>query len=511
MCLRAIVRYEYCGQRPYSWIVRSCRPQQKGTCNDIHTTILGIADFCPDCYLRIDPRPISLHSDVPSHKRADEYWEFDMLLLRGDDSRARKARAIFDRAQTFLAETYPPDQIQNLGLFSSHERMSEDVYRHLWMVLNVYLQPYLWFHIRAGRGAEVSLDDRMIMLQLREAWLQDTAFDYIERSMKRDDGEGKWRSLMGAQALWISTLVENPPDEPCPICQFDQLPAQKTISLPCGHMFHEECLGLAVNATLCPMCRRPSRGPMEDVSMPLYGPMPAWLDAIAPFHRHRNVEEMLAQPPPTLGEIARLERAFEEAQDQATKMFEEVLENMHVLAVARQTVKILEEMFVDHIDAIEPSDWDKLNAAYVKMPETFQEEVAKYEILIENHRTALQDYETAHQTHLTNAHNLEVLEPTLRLHQWRERATALEIYRLEKTKHQDEEALEGIYAKCLPMDLVIELRDARMGPHGEDSAERILHISENLWRDCLVAREEAADALDYASFHRDLHRKKSRE
>ncbi|TGO33797.1 hypothetical protein BHYA_0226g00040 [Botrytis hyacinthi] len=439
-------------------------------------------------------------------KRFGTEYEFDRLHFE-DSNLPEKANAALNRAHTFIHMNFKPDVREDLDIFCSNKRLNLDVYNHLYLLVFQQLLPHLWLTVRAGRAQEISREHRIIILQLRQAVLRDLAFNSAENIYKEKKEEGKWRQAMGADAPLIAEVCVNPSTDRCMIC-LESLNSGLCLNLKCNHTYHKACLEQMVEFKGCAICRDGCRGPLPDISVENDGPWPEWLQAIAPFQRPRVHEELLAQTPPTDNEISVLEAAFNQAQERTAKLYESVLRNQQDLSNARFKVEGVEYEMKEGASNISELEWDshnsRMSAGVGKGKESIRESYKRYAQMLYVKRLEVMDYEFDHIKSIEEYNKLPsnpTQELNHRLYRKKEWVGARSLYYTQQRKQTIGQALESVYFNILPFDDTYNHRILR---EEEGEVEERLSQSEHLWRQSIVARDDAKDRWDFALYHKSL-------
>ncbi|KAF7948046.1 hypothetical protein EAE96_009114 [Botrytis aclada] len=505
MCLRTMCHYILCDQTPYSWIIQPCQPL--GVCERVVSKGFDLVDFCPECYMVEDPT-----TTLPNQatvKKLDTEYEFDRLHFE-EYNLPQRTNAVLNRALTFVNMNFEPDVRENLDIFCSNERLNLDVYGHLYLLVFQQLLPHLWLTVRAGRAHEIPREHRIIILQLRQAILRDLAFNSAENYYKEQREEGKWRQAMGAHAPFLAEVCVNPSADRCMIC-LESLNTGPCLRLKCTHTYHKDCLAMMVEFKGCAICRQECRGPLPDISVEKNGQWPDWLEAIAPLQRPRVQEELLAQPAPTDEEISGLEAAFDEAQRKTAKLYERVLRDQQNLSGARIKVEAAEDHMRESTSDISEGDWVGVNSRYADGPgkgkEPLNETRKRYEQMLYNKRLEVIAYQFDHIKSVAEYNELPS-DPTEELNQryyrFKEWVGARSLYYTQQRMHTIGMGVESVYhnlSHLLPVSDIWNLRECR---EEESEAEERLRQTEYLWRQSIVARDDARDRRDFALYHESL-------
>ncbi|KAF7914711.1 uncharacterized protein EAE98_011410 [Botrytis deweyae] len=439
-------------------------------------------------------------------KRFGEEYEFDRLHFE-DSNLPEKANAALNRARTFVNMNFEPDVRYDLDIFCSNKRLNLDVYSHLHLLVFQQLLPHLWLTVRAGRAQEIPREHRIIILQLRQAILRDLAFNSAENNYKEKKEEGKWRQAMGADAPLIAEVCVNPSTDRCMIC-LESLNSRVCLKLKCNHTYHKDCLALMAEFKGCAICRDECRGPLPDISVENDGPWPEWLQAIAPPQRPRVQEELLAQPPPTDEEISGLEAAFNQTQKRTAELYESVLSNQQDLLNARLKVEGSEYSMKEKASKISDLEWDEHNSRMAvnlgEGKEPISETYKRYEQSLYVKRLEVMDRELDHIISLEEYNRLPsdpTQEVNHRIYRQKEWVGARSLYYTQQRKQVLGQALESVYYNILSFDDTYNLSFLR---EEEGEAEERLSQSEHLWRQSIVARDDAKDRWDFALYHKSL-------
>ncbi|TGO08372.1 hypothetical protein BTUL_0212g00110 [Botrytis tulipae] len=447
----------------------------------------------------------SLPNQVTVKNFGTEY-EFDRLHFE-DSNLREKANGALNRAHAFIHMNFEPNVRDDLDIFYSNKRLNLDVYNHLYLLVFQQLLPHLWLTVRAGRAQEIPREHRIIILQLRQALLRDLAFNSAENTYKEKKEEGKWRQAMGADAPLIAEVCVNPSTDRCMIC-LESLNSGPCLNLKCNHTYHEACLVQMVEFKGCAICRDECRGPLPDITVENDGPWPEWLQAIAPFQRPRVQEELLAQPPPTDIEISGLEAAFNQTQERTAELYESVLRNQQDLSNARFKAERIEYEMTEAASNISEPEWDAHNsrmiAAVGEGKESQREIYKRYSRMLYSKRLEVMDYEFDHIKSLKEYNKLPS-DPTEelnhRIYRQKEWVGARCLYYTQGRKQTIGQALESVYFNILPNEDTWSHCYRR---EEEGEAEKKLSQSEHLWRQSIVARDDAKDRLDFALYHKSL-------
>ncbi|TGO50705.1 hypothetical protein BOTNAR_0383g00040 [Botryotinia narcissicola] len=448
---------------------------------------------------------ISLPNQVTVKKFGTEY-EFDQRHFE-DSNLREKADAALNRAHAFIHINFEPNLRDDLDIFCSNKRLNLDVYNHLYLLVFQQLLPHLWLTVRAGRAQEIPREHRIIILQLRQAVLRDLAFNSAESTYKEKKEEGKWRQAMGADAPLIAEVCVNPSTDRCMIC-LESLNSEPCLKLKCNHTYHEACLVQMVEFKGCAICRDECRGPLPDISVENDGPWPEWLQAIAPFQRPRVQEELLAQPPPTDIEISGLEAAFKQTQERTAELYESVLRNQQDLSNARFKAERIEYEMTEGASNISGSEWDIYNsrmvAGFGMGRESPRDAFKRYSQMLYSKRLEVMDYEFDHIKSLKEYNKLPS-DPTEelnhRIYRQKEWVGARCLYYTQQRKQLIGQALESVYFNILPHK---DTWNHRYRREEEGESEEKLSQSEHLWRQSIVAQDDAKDRLDFALYHKSL-------
>ncbi|KAF7903141.1 uncharacterized protein EAF01_006190 [Botrytis porri] len=502
MCLRTMCHYTLCDQTPYSWIIQPCTPL--GTCERILTKGFPLADFCPECYMVEDPTT-TLPNQAAIQRFGTEY-EFDRLHFE-ESNFPEKANAVLNRVRTFVNMNFEPDVRDNLDIFCSNERLNLDVFNRLWLLVFQLLLPHLWLTVRAGRAQKIPREHKIIILQLRQAILRDLGFNFVEAHCKERREEGKWRQAMGAHAPIIAEVCVNPPVDRCMIC-LESLNSGPCLKLKYNHTYHKDYLTLMVEFKGCAIYRDECRGPLPDISVKNEGPWPEWLEVFAPFQRPRVQEELLAQPPPTDREIRRLEAAFNRTHEDTARLYERVLRDQQKLSNARLEVESSEYNMQEAASNITELEWvvrnNRMAAGVGKGKEPIRESYTRLTQMLYMKRLEVMDHEFDHIKSIEEYNKLpsdSTQELNHRLYRQREWIGARNLYYTQKRKHTLGLALESVYYNILSFVGTYNLRTRR---EGEGEAEERLSQSEHLWRQSILARDDAKDRWDFALYHKSI-------
>ncbi|RAL62073.1 hypothetical protein DID88_002559 [Monilinia fructigena] len=429
-------------------------------------------------------------------ERLERRWGFQVLHYKAFNSK-EEIDAIFERAEAFVAANFAPADRNSRYIFHSPERFNNDAARWLGRLLEMRLIPYVWSNILAGQGSRASMERRILILQMLEARNHDIEFLQLHEYAISHSTEGQFRIAIGAHSPWITSVVENPPDDDCAI---DRMPLrdETTVSLPCGHMFHKNCLESYVDGVNCPVCRdHRARGPLPDISVSDTGPMPKWLHAIAPYKRPRVNQELLSQPPPTDEEIDELRNAFQLAQDHTEVSYQEILPIRDILETRREETWLLEQALEVQI-AEHPADFDLDD-------ENLREEVrACYESNLDD-RFEIWNLENNHKVLISDINKMHREPHVYRDYQKQEWQIARLLHNLTKDRRIKSERLDDAYAKCFPWEQRVTLATARKGAGKEDDSEDSLHRTEHIWRLSVIRHDKADDNLNFALYHKSLH------
>ncbi|KAB8298615.1 hypothetical protein EYC80_000794 [Monilinia laxa] len=467
----------------------------KGTCQDVETRVISHENVCPDCFLQVHPTLIP-RRPVDFDERFRRRWGFQLLHYKELNTK-EEIEAMFERAEAFVAANFAPADRNSRYIFQSSERLNHDAARWLCRVLEMRLIPYVWSNVLAGQGSKVSMERRILILQMLEARNHDFEFMQLHENTISSNTVGQFRILIGAHSPWNTSVVENPPDDDCAI---DRMPLrdETTVSLPCGHMFHKNCIEAYVDGVNCPYCRdNNARAPLLNISASETGPLPKWLHAIAPFERPRVDHELLSQPPPTDGEIDELRNALNLAQDHTRVSNREILRIRDVLATCREETRILEHALAMQI-AEPPQDFDLDD-------ENLKERIRqRYEANLQD-RHEIWNLENAQRALISQVYEMNVEPHLYRDCQKQEWQIARLLYNLTRDRRIDSERLDDAYAKCFSWEQRVKLVTARKGAGKEDSSEDNLRLAEQAWRLNVSHRDKAADNLNFALYHKSLH------
>ncbi|TEY65565.1 hypothetical protein BOTCAL_0138g00070 [Botryotinia calthae] len=443
--------------------------------------------------------PTKIFADQSMVEKFNTEFEFDKLYLE-EYKISEKVDAVLERAHAFVNMNFEPDIRENLDIFCSNERLNLDVYCHLYMLVFHQLVPYLWITVRTGQPQKISREDKIIILQLRQAILQDVAYNRAETYYRNSGGHGKWRGAMGAHASLIANVCDNPPDDYCMICQHEKLNEALSLTLECGHTFHKDCLDMMIEFTGCAICRQECRGPLPDISAEESGPWPEWLEAIAPFQRSRVQEELLEQPPPTDMRISDLEVAFRQAQERTASLYDEVVRwETNLRQASHLTESIEEDMHQNALDLSE-IQWVELNSRIESIQETYR----RYQQMLYNKRSDIIMSNFEHSRCIAEYNELPSdpsEELNQRLYRFKEWVAARALYYSQNRKQTIGEALESVYFNILSPQDTMALRDRR-GEEGH--VETKLREAVNQWRQSVHARDDAKDTWDLARYHKSL-------
>ncbi|KAM0130724.1 hypothetical protein ACHAP3_007265 [Botrytis cinerea] len=431
--------------------------------------------------------------------RFNTEYEFHKLYFK-ESNVSEKANAVLNQAHAFVNINFEPDIRENLDIFCSNKRLNLDVFNHLYLLVFQQLLPHLWITVGTGQAQKISREDKIIILQLRQAILRDLAYNRAETHYKETKQEGKWRKAMGAHAPLIANVCDNPPDDYCMICQHEKLNEALSLTLECGHMFHKDCLDMMIEFKGCAICRQECRGPLPDISAEESGPWPEWLEAIAPSHRPRVQHELLEQSPPTDARISDLEMAFQQARERTARLYNEVLRHQANLSEARLLTETTEEDL--HQQALDMSEiqWDEHNSRI----ESIQRKYKRYQQMLYAKRLQVMDYEFDHLKSLAEYNKLpsdpneELQHRYYRANEW---VVARELFHSQKRKQVIGQALESVYFNILSPQYTMALGDRR---GDEGYAEKKVSEAEHLWRQSVDARDDAKDRLDLALYHKSL-------
>lgn len=481
MCLRTVITYTFCRQSPYSSIIRTCKAE--GICEAVHTRRIYYEDVCPDCYFGDDPQRV-IRESVDATKKFDRRLGYQIRQFEERNPK-EEIDAIFERAEAFVAENFTPADRNNRFIFCSSESLNRDACNHLWRLLEMQLLPYIWLNFLARKGSSVSTRRRTLTLQMLEALSKEHQFISLYEDALDENTEREFRRLIGAHSRWVTTEVENPPDDDCAI---DRMPLrdETTVRLPCGHMFHENCIEAYVDGVNCPYCRDPkARGPVPDISARETGPMPKWLYVIAPPERPRVNQELLSQLPPTDEEIDNLKNAFKLAQDDTESLFKDISDVQDELDNIRAKTIAWERNFLD--DSLDSNGQSPLSEFYQSIHAT---------------RMTIRMQEIEHQELLSDANKMHHEPHVSRNYQYEELQSGLELSRFSERRRYLEDRFYDICAGVFGWDKIFSL-EATMKK--ELLTENILSRTQMLWRLGVARRDKAADNLSFAVYHKSLH------
>lgn len=112
------------------------------------------------------------------------------------------------------------------------------------------------------RPARVHIDTHEILEQQRLEDLPQTD----ERPTESTESRAQRVDLSLPSHAITAEQAQAHGDEACPICLEKLLEGQTARTVPCGHMFHADCIEPWTETTrLCPICRRGMNNPMLSV------------------------------------------------------------------------------------------------------------------------------------------------------------------------------------------------------------------------------------------------------
>lgn len=503
MCLRTICVYEFCGQRPYSFIVRACGDNPDGLCESVLTDPFFVRDFCPECFMAfVDPRKTPSFAQYSNIDIFNKEHEFELEHYSEQNSED-DINAILDRAEAYVNKNFKEEDWDNLDIFCSPQedgRLDQSSHRHLERLVTHRLIPYFWYSVNQGKGKLVTNRRRMLILQLRQAYYQHIAFGDIEQEAKQRGNEGKWRRTIGASGEWLGsemTADHKDANEMCAICRSEEsmLCDERSITLICGHPFHVACLSLAYETKDCPYCRRHVRGPQPDTAAPENGDLPRWLEEIAPFDGPKSFEKLF-KTAPSLEAFNKLKIIYEAACKRSRELFA-VVENVHQsLQEVRQAI----DKWEDAIDEFIRGEGGERNLEGVSKdwrPRWIVLEGQYTHILFD-----MTTYINKHRSAMREAENFRNGPTDHRYYVYTEWSAAKMVHEQNRKRWDIERELENHYRECEP---IVKAHDidtfSKLGEEERGILEQY-HRAVADWRLAIIVRDRSYNAYTLAEVKR---------